>query len=337
MLASTIRVVVSTLVLVASVPTVWSASRTAIVFRHTFRAPSATLKCTPTLSSNYSQWNTYSAKPWPDFGTAPQNATVRGLQLTKEFAKYLPRKLNQVTAGTMVELIYDENDRDRETAQALKEGLQEAGLKQVTMSSNASLFDVSKTGVCSSMDADNRTAALQEQFSVVPVPSNYESLMSAMQKILGSGSAPPLSDSMFNDFYYSGYWEGRTCLAASFAESFLFEYGSKILVGWGGVELNTNSTASNALFRLLENHVYYRSVNMKAPAVARHDRSNLVNAILRVLDGGDGSSSQSPLSDILTIFVGHDADVDQVSTMFNTTFQVHSIVYLHSACCCSGC
>ena len=62
---------------------------------------------------------------------------------------------------------------------------------------------------------------------------------------------------------------------------------------------------------------------MKGPVASAQGHSNMVNAMLRVLDGGDGSAgSPAADDDVLVVYVGHDADVDQVSTLLQTTFQV---------------
>lgn len=303
-----------------------AATRTAVVFRHTFRAPSSSVKCAPGISPAISDWNQYSAKPWPDFGTAAQNATVRGLQLTTDFAALLPEKMTQIDSSTSVRLVFHENDRDRETAEALAIGFISKGIADVSLEGNNSLFDVVGAGICPALNSTLRQQDCENQLHEVPRPEHYGELMHAMQNVLGyptaNNSAPLLNSSILDDFFWNGYWEGRTCLAASFAEVFLFEYGSRILVGWGGVDLDPDSEANNALFRLLETHCFYRSVNMKGPAVSEHDRSNLANAMLRVLDGGDGSAAQDADDNVLTVFVGHDADVDQISTLFGVKFQV---------------
>jgi hypothetical protein len=297
--------------------------RTVVVFRHTFRAPTATIKCMPGYSPPLTAWSNFSDRPLPDFDTTPSNATARGLQLTQEFAALLPQKLSDIlTAASRVELVYDEVLRDQLTAEALAEGLAQAGITDVTLTPNSSLFDPVSAGVCTALPAANRTADCESQQTVVAQPSNYNAVMEAMQDILGVAQAPLLNSSAMDDYYSGGYWEGRTCVIASFAEVFLFEYGSRILVGWGDVILEFNSTAANALFRMLETHCYYRSVNMKGPVTSAHDHSNMANAMLRVLDGGDGSPGQAYDEEVVTIIVGHDADVDQVSTLFGLTFEV---------------
>ena len=217
-----------------------AAVRTTVVFRHTFRAPRTTLKCTPGIVPTIKEWNQFSERPWPDFGTAAQNATVRGLQLTTDFAALLPQKMPQIDSMTKIRLIFDENDRDRETAVALENGFKSVGLTDVTLEGNSSLFNVVAEGVCPSMTADARQADVEsQQQNVVPKPADYDQLVAAMQSVLGhptqNDSAPLLNSSVLDDYYSSGYWEGRTCLVASFAEVFLLEYGSKIQVGWGKV------------------------------------------------------------------------------------------------------
>ena len=101
--------------------------------------------------------------------------------------------------------------------QALADGFTQAGFSDVTQSVNSSLFDPVDAGVCPALPSSDRQQDLENQLKDVSKPDNFDSVMAAMQKILGYHTQAG-NLSKFGDYFYKGYWEGETCLAASFAE-----------------------------------------------------------------------------------------------------------------------
>lgn len=291
------------------------ADTTVILLRHTFRSFDESLKGG---YANFSHINDYSAQPWPEYNVKPKDATQRGLDLAKQLGSFLPEKLS--LAGP-IEFIADIAERDIDTALYIANGMRSVhdskSAFQVVgnVTTDASLFAPWKfINGCSAFLGAERGKAVEQQLKVVPEPKNMATLVESMQNITGKGAAPLLKD-IDNWISDLGFYNGRLYLMSKFAGNFDLEYGNDVPVGWGKVSTNLvpGDDPSN-MYNLLQAHVYYRAVNMKAPEVAAHDSSNMFNAILSKLDRG---------KDGVTFYLGHDADIDKVAVLLGVQFRLY--------------
>ena len=84
----------------------------------------------------------------------------------------------------------------------------------------------------------------------------------------------------------------------------------------GRVDTSRFGTGKNNIYKLLEIHAWYRAINMGGDKISAISSSNLVNEIIRALDGGTASNP------VTTLFLGHDADIDHVRILGRFEFHM---------------
>jgi hypothetical protein len=167
------------------------------------------------------------------------------------------------------------------------------------------------------------SALQQRALSVQPLP-NREQLMDDLQSHLGKGAAPPVSE--IPEGFSNRQLTGARALASDFAEFcpaptlpafhssshslccfsrfFLMSYGGGLNTSWANV-------SAEDVYKFAPLTTYRSSIEARALPIVQHTHSNLLwrlkQELHRMRSLGGGSS----------LFVGHDSDLDAISTFFN--------------------
>jgi hypothetical protein len=123
-------------------------------------------------------------------------------------------------------------------------------------------------------------------------------IASSLDKVLGGKHITGQPDKVKSDKL-----EGTHALAASAADALLMQLGGDIEVGWGEV-------SAAGVYRNTRIHVYDWTVTRRALKTEQAWPSKLLAAVLVALrQTGDGNTT--------TTFVGHDTDMNGVSTLLD--------------------
>ncbi|GMI35582.1 hypothetical protein TeGR_g1326 [Tetraparma gracilis] len=259
-----------------------------IVMRHCVRsAPLSVYSGLPEFSS----LDNYTSTPFPPFPVDDMMCLPNGITLVENVGSQLA-----LPPGPVVVEVDTDAQRDVDTAAALMRGL---SLDQ-DMISSPCLFDPESCGACEAVDPARKAAAVTERLEEFPKPAGFEELVEEMQAVMGTGAAPAMQD--IDDFVCSddGYWEGGTSVASDAVEYWLMQMGGGLEVAWG--ELSKED-----VYRFLEAHVYWRSVQERTLDLSARSHSYMAREIVGTLAGGAGGAR---------IMVGHDSDLDAVATIF---------------------
>jgi hypothetical protein len=241
---------------------------------------------------NYSD---YSGSPFPQWPVATWNCLPDGGHLIKKQAEMFRYWGNVPTVKSAVA---DNCERDIETAQSLLSGL---GLPDFDILVEESLFNPFPS-VCPQPSAQFYDSALQLRASSVQPLANRARLMDDLQKHLGKGAAPPISD--IPEEFLNRQLTGARALASDFAEFFLMSYGGGLNTSWANI-------SSDDVYKFAPLTSYRSSIEARTLSIVQHTHSNLLwrlkQELHRMRSLGGGSS----------LFVGHDSDLDAIATFFN--------------------
>ncbi|HTV82217.1 MAG TPA: histidine-type phosphatase [Acidobacteriaceae bacterium] len=296
-----------------------------VLTRHGVRSP------TPGAS----QYDRYSALPWPKWNVQPGYLTPRGYALMKLFGAYDRAWLAQqglfAASGCAdtahVTILADSDERTRETGKALAEGMFPGCPPEVhalPQGTHDPLFHAMSAGTAKS-DPALETAAIRGRIGGNPanLAQAYRAQLAALENVLsGCGHAPPGAHPPLLLFNTPATLQAGTPrhpvrmrgpleVAASLTENLLLEYTEGMPdVGWGCVD-------GSALRYLMQLHSADEDLKDRTPAIARFNSSYLLRHILMAMEQQVGGrripGSPGPPGDRLLILAGHDTNVANVA------------------------
>lgn len=296
-----------------------------ILTRHGVRSP----------THEPSQYDRYSALPWPTWNVQPGYLTAHGFELMKLFGAYDRAWLASegLLAPTgcgnarQVTILADSDERTRETGQALAEGMYPGCAIEVHASSEGThdpLFH-SISARAARTDPALETSAIRGSIGGDPnnLTEAYHAQLAALERVLdGCGRAPadtrdPISlfdiPAMIAARGKKVEMRGPLETASSLTENLLLEYTDGMPdaeVGWGCVDGAT-------LRSLMQLHSADEDISDRTPAVARIGVSNLLDAILMAMEqhvtGQPVAGAPGKPRDRILLLVGHDTNIAEVA------------------------
>jgi 4-phytase / acid phosphatase len=306
---------------------------TVYLSRHGVRSP----------TGNPAQYNVYSAAPWPAWSVPPGYLTPHGYRLMRIFGAWDRQQLasegllpaSGCDDASRVTLYADSDQRTRETAKALAEGLfpgcapQVQGVPEGT--SNPIFHSVEARAA--SGNSALALASIAGQFGGNPsnLTDAYRAKISAIDTILAKCGDPPAAipppkrESILEipatlesgNGSHAAELRGPLNTASTLAEVFLLEYTEGFEasnVGWGCVNGET-------LRSLMELHSAASEFTQRPAAVARLQASNLLHQIRLSLEqaasGKPLAGAISRTNDRALFLIGHDTNITNVAGLLD--------------------
>jgi 4-phytase/acid phosphatase len=281
------------------------------------------------------QFDRYSAAPWPKWDVPPSYLTPHGYDLMKLFGTWDRAKFSQqglfaptgCNDAQHVTILADSDQRTRETGKALAEGMFPQCSIEVHAQPEGTIDPLYRvTGGPHGDDKALSSAAIAGRIGGDPahLTEAFRPQLAAIDRILaGCGHATASDKKRTSIFdipaslgagteFASGY-RGPVSVAATMAENFLLEYTtgmSEENVGWGCVDGAT-------LRSLMQVDTASWDYNYRTPTVARINASNLLDHISKSLEqsvtGKRVPGALSKPDDRLLILVGHDSNIVTVA------------------------
>jgi 4-phytase / acid phosphatase len=306
--------------------------------RHGVRSP----------TGKVSQYNRFSAAPWPEWTVQPGYLTPHGFHLMELFGAYDRVQLadqgllqaHGCADASHVTIYADSDQRTRETGKAIAQGLMpgcKLPVESLPEGTNDPLFHL-VTDATSSHDPALATAAIDGRIggdaanltkAYYPQIAALDHILatcgtassSAMQKVVQRTSLldipATLSEGTGN---HLADLKGPIATASTLSENFLLEYAegmNSASVGWGCV----HSSEIQAFMAL---HTAATDFTQRTPEIARAQASNLLDHIRlslqqaadqKILRGAIGKPSDRAL-----FLIGHDTNQENIAGLLNLTW-----------------
>jgi 4-phytase/acid phosphatase len=294
------------------------------------------------------RYNKYSAAPWPNWDVPPGNLTAHGYKLMTMFGAFdrlYLAKLGLFQASGCddaphVTILADSDQRTRETAKAIAEGLLPGCNVSITAKPEGTddpLFHPLAEGT-GRIDAKLAFAAIRGRIGGSPnnLTEAYRPQLAALDDVLaGCGhalaiatAAGPKRTSLFDlpaelstgKEDHPAELRGPLNTASTLSENLLLEYTEGMpdsKVGWGCVNEATLRT-------VLQLHSAAEDFGVRTAPIARVYASNLLDAILKAIQQ---SATRKPVSgapgkpgDRILFLIGHDTNISAVAGALGLTW-----------------
>lgn len=303
-----------------------------VVSRHGVRSP----------TGKPAQYNAYSAATWPEWPVAPGYLTPHGYELMRIFGAY--DRTQFAAAGLLtaagcadvgrVSFVADSDQRTRETATALAEGMFPgcaAAVQAKPEGTPDALFHPTEAGAVA-IDSSRAVAAIAGRIGGDPanLAAAYRTEIAALDAVLagckaGSGegherqallSIPATLTAGKGD--HAAELRGPLNTASTLSENLLLEYAEGMPeVGWGCV----NGEKLRALLGL---HTAAFDYTQRTLPIARMQGSNLLEGVGRALaqaaTGKTVAGAPSRAEDRVLFLVGHDTNLGNVAGLLDLTW-----------------
>lgn len=277
----------------------------------------------------------YSAEPWPEWSVPPGYLTAHGYQLMKLFGAYDRTRLaaegliapTGCADAARTTILADSDQRTRETAKALAEGMFPGCLLGVSARPEGiddPLFHASSVAHRDRAlamaavkgriggDPDNLTEAFRPQLAMLDrmlagcgykeVSDRPRTSLFDIASSLGSGSGG-----------HSAQLHGPLTVASSIAETLLLEYTE----GMTGANLGWGCLDEASLRQVMQLHTAEADFTERTPAIARMYASSLLDVILKALEqhvsGKPVAGAPGKPSDRILFLVGHDTNIATIA------------------------
>ena len=281
------------------------------------------------------QFDQYSAAPWPKWDVPPSYLTQHGYDLMKLFGTWDRVKFSQLglfaptgcNDAQHVTILADSDQRTRETGKALAEGMfPDCGIEVHAKAEGTSdpLYRIA--GGPHGDDKALASAGIAGRIGGDPahLTEAFRPQLAAMDRVLAGCGHATSSDKKRTSIFdipatlgagteFAPGYRGPVSIAATMAENFLLEYTTGMSdenVGWGCVDGAT-------LRALMQVDTAAWDYNYRTPTVARIYASNLLDHIAKSLEqnvtGKRVPGALSKPDDRLLILVGHDSNIVTVA------------------------
>ena len=239
----------------------------------------------------------FTNRTFPGWPVEVYQCLPKGIELMRKVGSSISTSLPQ---GPVEFEVDTSAKRDNDTASALLSGM---NMKEDDYRSAPELFDPISNGPCSPLNESIVENALKERFENFPLPENHTERLKRLQRVLGTGVAPPLDE--ISDFINGAYLNGGSSVSSSFAEAFLMQLGGSMEVAWGEI-------TREDVYDFLTTHIYARGVADRVLRSVSHSHTIMTKRIIKFLENSDESGT--------LILVGHDGDLDALATMFGLSW-----------------
>jgi len=297
-----------------------------------------------------SQYNRFSAAPWPEWAVQPGYLTPHGFHLMEQFGAYDRSLLadegllqpSGCADASRVTVYADSDQRTRETGKAIAQGLMPGcslGVQFLPEGTHDPLFHPdprSNPGSSAQSDAALAVSAIAGRVGSDPANLTlaYHSQLAALDSVLATcGSAPSSAaqsqrTSLFEvpaslaegNGDHRAELKGPLSTASTLSENLLLEYAEGLdtaSVGWGCV----HRAEVNAFMAL---HTASVDFGQRTPEIARAQALNLLTHIRLSIEQ---AASQKRLrgaigrpSDRVLFLIGHDTNQENVAGLLNLTW-----------------
>ena len=256
--------------------------------------------------------NDYAANPWPrdnEWDAPPMECTRGGKHIARQAAHELAPLLRHY--ARIVVIADTTTHRDVATADELVAGLREVNASlPIVEAPDAAVYQA----YCDKVPPSKAAKYTEKALHRTPRPSHFKALLKRMQELLGHGKEYMLGmrDSVSRQ---DGELQGRTFVAHSVAENLLMEEAAGMQVGWG-------HASEQDVMDMQRLHLYYRAVADRNPGVAYYWNSNLLWTLTNELlaPSAGGASDDEDESSVMTIYVGHDGNIDGLTSLLNLEY-----------------
>lgn len=277
------------------------------------------------------RYDAYSAAPWPKWNVPPGYLTAHGFELMKLFGAYDREQLagEGLLAPTgcadapHVTILADSDERTRETARALADGMFPGCAIAVHARPQGDpdpLFH-SLRAAAGKPDRDMALAAIEGRIGGDPrnLTEAFRPQLQALDKILsGCGRIPDTNPKRLSIFDaptsgekkgHGDELRGPLNLGASMAEILLLEYAE----GMKGTDLGWGCLNQDLLREIMQLHEAHENFSDRTSVIARMQASNLLDRILKALEqratGKYQPDAPGKPDDRLLLLVGHDTNI----------------------------
>jgi 4-phytase/acid phosphatase len=303
-----------------------------VVGRHGVRSP----------TGKASQYNVYSAAPWPSWDVAPGFLTPHGFHLMELFGAWDRTQFaaeglfpaDGCTGTSTITLYADSDQRTRETAKALSRGLFpgcDLPVQGLAEGTNDPIFHPASA---SHADAALAVAAISGRIG--GDPSNlavaYHAPLAALDGILarcgGPSAAPSKRTSLFDvpatlsagNGDHLAELKGPLSTAATLSENMLLEYTEDMdaaNVGWGCVD-------GKSLRQLMDLHTAATDFAQRTSEIAITQSAPLLAQIRlafgQAVSGSAASGALGKPSDRALFLIGHDTSLENIAGALHLTW-----------------
>ena len=290
-----------------------------------------------------SQYNAFSAAPWPEWSVPPGYLTTHGYHLMKLFGAYDRMELADQglwsdkgcsDAGN-VTFYADSDQRTRETGKALAEGLfPECNVPVQSLPEGVNDPFFHSAPVPGSADPAIATAAIAGRIGYNPdnLTEAHRTELAALDNLLSTCGVKTASSkkrtSLFDIPSSLSTGKGdhlvelRSPLntASTLTENLLLEYTEGMddaIVGWGCVD-------GPKLRSLINLHTAASDFTQRTPAIARAQASNQLDHIRKALEQ---AATHQPIpgapskpSDLALFLIGHDTNISNMAGLLNLSW-----------------
>lgn len=292
------------------------------------------------------RYDAYSSAPWPKWSVRPGYLTAHGFELMKLFGAYDRARFAQeglfVSDGcanaSQITILADSDQRTRETAEALAEGMFPGC--QVTVHARPEgepdpLFHSLHAGVGKS-DPALMLAAIEGRIdgSVSNLTAMYHPQLETLDRVLaGCDRVPATNPKRISIFDvplahaedakdHSAKLRGPLSVGSSMAETLLLEYAE----GMKGSDLGWGCLDEKKLREIMQLHTAHVDYTERTPLIARMDASNLLDHILSALrqsaEGKPISNALGKSGDRALFLVGHDTNIATVAALLGLHWSI---------------
>ena len=296
----------------------------------------------PTTKST--QYDRYSAVPWPEWNVPPGYLTAHGYKLMTLFGAYDRARLaaegllslSGCSDAQRVTILADSDQRTRETGKAVAEGMFPGCAMEVHALPEGTpdpLFHSSRAGM---VDADRALAeaAIEGRIGgdLNGLTAAYRPQLEALDRVL-SGCIPNSNPAHQRTSIFdvpakadsgegkgSGRLGGPLTIASTLSENLLLEFTE----GFTGADLGWGCLDEDKLREIMQLHTAVSDFSQRTPVIARSSASYLLRHIRSSIDqaatGRPVSDALGKPGDRVLFLVGHDSNIASVAGALGLTW-----------------
>ena len=281
----------------------------------------------------------YASQAWPDWPVAPGELTPHGAEAVRLLGAWtrahyaalgvLPAK-GCPGSGDVFVWADGADHRTVDSGNAMLRGLAPGcGVtdQHGTAGREDAVFAAMESGQCPLPDAVAQAEIPLVQARLKALPASYAPALAALRQVLAPGisGAACNADLCFEDGKNAvGQDEGKAKVkgplgtAASLAEDLLLEDAE----GFSGDRLGWGRLNDAKLTQIMTLHALASDITRRDPAVAGHNGAMLAQDVLAALGGGAPLPAQHGKRARITVFLGHDTNLDNLAGIFGLTWSL---------------
>ena len=245
---------------------------------------------------------------WPVWPVGPGELTPHGFDGVVRMGEGLRLRYGALLSGPGCFVWGDAADqRTRESAKALAQGLGSSCVARNANGDNDPLFHAAETGICP-VDTDQAQAALAPRLDQLMADhaAEYRKARASLRSVLGA-------DSDGANRVKNGKIEGGLSAASTLTEDLYLEYAQGMdAPGWG------RAATAERIAAIMPLHNLYTDLGRRTPYLAERGASLLAHQIAAALAGEAASfqgAAPAPADAKFVALVGHDTNLSNLSSV----------------------